>query len=404
MFVREKMSDDADVRAISEGYLQILDRISYHTFERLSLQYLFYPSSFMLLKDPWFKGADIVQLFNTHNNYFSHTVLPLISRRRPIVWRFSDMWAITGHCAHALMCERWKTGCGLCPNLSVYPELRWDFTALLWRIKKSVYQRSALNVVTPSKWLADLARQSPLLDGFPVHRIPNGIDTAIFHPIDKQQAREQLGIDRSKHVILFSSHLIMNSLKGGALLEEALTRVGSQVNRDQLLLLVVGHGAADWQTREDFPVQRIGHVTNDQEMARVYSAADVFVLPSLAENFPNAVLESMACGTPAVTFDVGGCPELVRHMETGYLARYKDAIDLANGIETVLRDSELRRRMAGRALEIVRVEYALPLEARRFRGLYEDIVRSRTASQTNTGPDAMTEPHEQTKFRPPKSS
>jgi len=104
-------------------------RSAYHLFERLSLQYLFYPSSFLLLYDKWFRESDVIQLFNTHDNYFAHTALPFISRKKPVVWRLSDMWAMTGHCTHALDCERWMSGCGSCPYLSGYPALRWDTTA-----------------------------------------------------------------------------------------------------------------------------------------------------------------------------------------------------------------------------------------------------------------------------------
>src|SRR6266403_283557 len=144
MLVSRKTTHDKDIREISQSVLRVLDRSAYHLFERLSLQYLFYPSSFLLLYDKWFRESDVIQLFNTHDNYFAHTALPFISRKKPVVWRLSDMWAMTGHCTHALDCERWMSGCGSCPYLSGYPALRWDTTAFLWRAKKSVYARSRI--------------------------------------------------------------------------------------------------------------------------------------------------------------------------------------------------------------------------------------------------------------------
>src|SRR6185436_13361484 len=126
------------------------------------------------------------------------TALPLLSRSRPIVWRLSDMWALTGHCTHSFSCERWKTGCGSCPILSDYPALKWDTTSLLWKIKRSVYSRSNINIIAPSKWIAGIAKESPLLGRFPIHRIPNGVDTSIFRPVEKSDARQRIGVDLNK--------------------------------------------------------------------------------------------------------------------------------------------------------------------------------------------------------------
>jgi Glycosyltransferase len=380
MLVHRKSTRDDDVQLISSPNVRYFDLASYHTFERLSLQYLFYPSSFLLVNHPWFKEADVIQIFNTHENYFAHTALPLISRRRPTVWRLSDMWSLTGHCTHSLDCERWMTGCGSCPLLSDYPALRWDTTAMLWKLKKWVYARSHLDIVAPSKWIADLARRSPLLGNFPVHHIPNGIDTTVFAPQDQSEARRTLGIDESRKVILFSSHQILNRQKGGDLMVDALGRLALSYDREKILLLVVGKGAEEWKVDVPFAVMRMGHVSEDKTMAAVYSAADIFVLPTLADTFPNAVLESMSCGTPPITFAVGGCPELVRHMETGYLAQYKDPVDLAKGMSLLLDDDELRSRLRQRGLEVVQSEYQRDLEAKRFKSLYEDIYNERAAA------------------------
>lgn len=377
MLVHRKSTDDDDVRPISSNNVRFFDLASYHTFERLSLQYLFYPSSFLLVNHEWFKDADVIQLFNTHENYFAHTALPLISRRRPVVWRLSDMWSLTGHCTHSLGCERWLTGCGSCPLLSDYPALRWDTTAMLWKIKRWVYARSLVNIVAPSKWIEAIARRSPLLGNFPVHHIPNGVDTTVFTPKDQSEARRSLGIDEAKKVILFSSHQILNRQKGGDLMIEALQRLALATDREKVLLLVVGRGAEEWKVDVPFAVKRMGHVFDDNTMAAVYSAADIFVLPTLADTFPNAVLESMSCGTAPITFDVGGCPELVRHMETGYLARYQDAEDLAQGMSLLLDDDALRMRLRQRSLEVVAQEYPRELEAKRFKALYEELYQER---------------------------
>jgi glycosyltransferase involved in cell wall biosynthesis len=374
MLVSDKATNDEDVREISKSLVRVLDRAAYHVLERLDLQYLFYPSSFYLRYDQWFRESDIIQLFNTHNNYFSHTALPFLSRRKPIVWRLSDMWAMTGHCAHSLDCERWLSGCGACPYLSEYPALRRDTTAFLWRTKQRIYAKTNLHIVAPSEWMAGVARRSPLLKNCDVHHIPNGTDISVFSPIEKSLARQQIGIETKKTVILFSSHLMNLALKGKGFVEQAINSLAAGPLRDQVMLLVVGRQATDWR---DSPMEtvRLEHIDDDRALAAVYSAADIFILPTLADTSPNSVLESMACGTPAVTFDVGGCPDLVQHMETGYLARYKDTGDFINGLVMLINDTALRERLGRAAVALVRHKFRSEQEGRRFKSLYEDIIR-----------------------------
>jgi len=377
ILVGRKSGDEEDIDLVSRRQFRILDDLSKRFFDnQLSLQYVLYPSSFHLARHKWFKEADIVQLYVTHGGYFSHTALPFLSRRRPIVWRLSDMWPMTGHCAHSFDCERWKTGCGECPIISDYPRLQRDTTHALWRIKNWSYSRSELTFVAPSKWIAGLAEQSPLINRFPIHFIPTGVDTETFRPVAREAAREVLGIDPSKRVLLFSAQYIQDRNKGGTVLQEALERLAAS-GVTELMLLVVGGGAHGWDAGSPFEVKRLGYVYAEKMMAAVYSAADVFVLPTLAETFPNGVLESMACGTPPVTFDVGGCPEAVRHLETGYVARYREAGDLAAGIKLLLEDQELRTRLSVRDREVIEAEYTMGLQARRFKHLYEEILEKR---------------------------
>ncbi len=382
MMVGWKVTDDPDVRRVwPGGAWRIIDRISGEIADQIGLQYLCLPSSYRLPRHPWVKEADILQLYNTHGGYLSHTVLPRLAAGRPIVWRLSDMWAFTGHCAYSYECDRWKIGCGSCPILEEYPPLRRDTTALLWKVKKRVYSRCDLTVVAPSRWMASVVPQSPLLGQFPLHVIPNGLDTEVFRPLPKPVAREVLGLKPDARVILFMDHTEEAPRKGSVYLREALNRI-SETSHVDPVLLVMGTSGGGWLDQVQFSLRCVGVVTNDLFMSTVYSAADVFVLPTLADNSPNGVLESMACGTPAVAFNVGGVPELVRHMETGYLAVYQDPVDLARGIDLLLTDGELRERMGRRCREVVESEYSMDLQARRFEELYQDIIRKRRMDQS----------------------
>jgi glycosyltransferase involved in cell wall biosynthesis len=374
MLVGLKVTSDNDVLPVTqEGINAAADRFFSRALGRLSLQYLFFPSSFRLLAHQWFKEADVVQLYNTHGNYFSHTVLPLMSRRRPVVWRLSDMWPMTGHCAYSFDCERWRTGCGNCPILSDPPELYRDTTATLWKLKRWLYSHSALTIVAPSNWIAKMASESPLLGRFATHVIPNGLDTTVFAPVPKDEARKTLQISPCERVILFSADSLVDRRKGGAYLQAAIKGL-TDTEKNITLLMVGKHGMTP-----DMPAsvrtRIVGSIDDDRALARIYSAADVFVLPTLAENLPNGALESMACGTPPVVFDVGGCRDAVRHMETGYLAKYKDVDDLTRGIRLILNDDELRNRLSKRSREVATSEYGIELQAQRFLALYQQVIQ-----------------------------
>jgi glycosyltransferase involved in cell wall biosynthesis len=367
MLVGRRSTRDRDVRLLKRSIAwRALDRASGELLDLLDLQYVFYPSSFGVASDPWFKDSDVVQLYNTHGSYFSHTALPYLSRRRPVVWRLSDMWSFTGHVAYSYDCDRWRDGCGSCPYLSEYPALSRDTTALLWRWKNAVYRRSRLTIVAPSRWIERLASESPLLSRFPVVRIPNGIDLERFKPVDRAEARARLGIPSDGPVVLFSAPDVSDRRKGGAVLNEALERLDGVPFR----LLVAGANETPPFPR---PFWSLTHLVDEDEIALSYAAADVFVLPTLAENLPNAALESVAAGTPCVSFDVGGVPDVVRHMETGYLAKLGDAEALAEGIRTLLADDELRLRMGEACRGVAEAQFSAELEASRFSELYDDV-------------------------------
>jgi glycosyltransferase involved in cell wall biosynthesis len=353
-----------------------MDWVARRTTDALSLQYLFLPSSWRLLKHPWFLAADVVQLYNTHGGYFSHSVLGVASRRKPFVWRLSDMWPLTGHCCYSYECDRWMTGCGACPLLRDDPALKTDRTALLWRTKQRIYARANVTLVAPSQWIAGLAKQSPLVGHWPVTVIPNGLDLTVFRPINRVAAREVLGLPQDEHFVLFSSVETQAYRKGGTFVAEAVNALKGKT-RKPFRLLVVGHCAREWERAVSIPVIAIDMVKDDYLLAALYSAADLFIHPALADNLPNGVLESLACGTPVVAFDVGGVGEAVRPMETGYLARYKDAGDLAEGIKRLLDDLDLRRRLSAKCREVADAEYDMALQTQRFEELYAAVIHGR---------------------------
>jgi len=348
--------------------------------KRTGLQYLWQPWKKQFLRHRFTQQAEVINLHNIHSGFFSHTILPKLSQIRPLVWTLHDLWSLTGHCGFPYLheCERWKTGCGHCPALSDHPAIAIDTTAMLWKIKSQMYQRSALTLVTPSEWIADIVRQSPLLQRFEIHCIPHGLDTKIFKPAPKAAARQSLGLPVDARIVLFSAFDLFQERKGGVYLFEALQRLVDEGRKD-LLLLTMGSDRVDLGDKYKFPVHHVGLLQDEKAMALCYSAADLYAGPSLAESFGLVYMEAMACATPVIAFDCTAVPEVVRHLETGYLARTKDGDDLAHGLRLLLDDNRLREKLSRQSRELVEREYTLKLQAERYIELYQEVIAKRAA-------------------------
>jgi glycosyltransferase involved in cell wall biosynthesis len=315
---------------------------------------------------------DIVHLHWITGGFLN--VASLRRLRRPLVWTLHDMWAFTGGCHYDEGCGRYAGGCGRCPVLG--SRSASDLSSAGWRRKQRRYLELPLNIVTPSRWLGGLAAASPLLGRYPVEVIPNPIDTNVFRPIDKAEARQALRIEPGRHVILFGAlRATSETRKGYRHLESALR--GLAASRPELKPLAVVFGADRPARPPDLGVECLfaGTLMDDTALARLYSAADVLVAPSTQENLSNAVLESLACGTPVAAFDIGGMPDMIEHRRNGYLARPLDAEDLGHGISWILEDDARRRILSERARNKVLEEFESSRIARRYLELYEQSVK-----------------------------
>ena len=204
---------------------KICDRLVRKSESWSGLQYLIQPLKNRFLHHPFVRNADAIHLHNLHGSFFSFTILPKLARFAPLVWTLHDTWALTGHCSYNYDCERWRTGCGQCPNLREYPGILIDTTSLLWRKKYQSYRQSEITVVAPSRWLSDMARQSPLFEGREIHCIPYGINLDEFSPGGQLEARDALEIPRDAQVIMvvvFDDQIAGASRKGSRFFKEAL--------------------------------------------------------------------------------------------------------------------------------------------------------------------------------------
>jgi glycosyltransferase involved in cell wall biosynthesis len=343
---------------------------------RLGLNDLHGLGAFGIARHPLFRAADVVHVQGLHGGYFNFLALPRLARAKPLVYTLHDMWPLTGHCAYSYGCDRWRRGCGACPHLDAPPPVTRDATRLEWQLKDWTYRRSRLTVVAVSQWMAGLAGAG-MLGRFPVRVIPNGVDTEVYRPLDREHCRALLGVPRGTRILLWlSSWTDPRSpdgfRKGGDLLLKALEGLPAGLKRELLLLVVGGQGETVGETA-GVRVLNLGFVASDRLKALAYAAADVFVHPTRADNAPLTLLESLACGTPCVSFRVGGVPEIVRPGETGALAEPEDAEGLGERIVMLLEDAGLRGRLGEQARAVAVAEYSLELHLKRHLDLYHQL-------------------------------
>jgi len=289
--------------------------------------------------------------------------------RKPVVWTLHDMWAFCG-AEHYTEDYRWYEGYQA-RNRPAH-ERGFDLNRWTWQRKRRHWRRP-INIVTPSRWLAECVRKSALMQAWPVTVIPNPIDTERWRPLEQALAREQLGLPHGVPLLLFGAMGGgKDPRKGFDLLHAALQHLRELV--PQVQLVVFGQLRPKDAPELGFPIHYTGHLHDDLSLRVLYSAADVFLLPSRQDISSNTGEEALACGTPVVAFNVCGLPDIVVHQETGYLARAFDVEDFAHGIAWVLEDLPRRRQLAENARRKACNEFAYPVVAARYKALYQEIM------------------------------
>lgn len=321
------------------------------------------------------KRPDIIHAHNLHGGFFDLRMLPWLSQQVTVILTLHDAWLLSGHCAHSFACEKWKTGCGGCPDLTIYPAIRRDATAYNWRRKREIYARSRLYVATPSRWLMQKVERSMLAPAVVEARVlPNGVDLNTFHPADRQAIRARLGIPQETKVLLTTGVLIRQNIwKDYQTLREAIIKVAECLEGQELLLVALG---------EDAPPERIGqaHIQfipfqeDAVDVAHYYQAADIYVHAARADTFPIGVLEALACGTPVVATAVGGIPEQIEEGRTGFLVPAGDVAGLTTRIIQLLSNYRLKQDMGIWALSIARQRYSLDRQVDGYLNWYHELV------------------------------
>ena len=315
-------------------------------------------------------NPDVINLHWINGGYLK--IETIAKFNKPIVWTLHDMWAFTGGCHYNGECMNYINSCGTCPQLHSNKEK--DLSRWIWQRKAKAWENLNLTIVTPSHWLAKCAASSSLLKDTRIEVIPNGLDTKQYKPIEKSLARSILGFPQNKQLILFGAmSATSDPRKGFNLLQSALQKLSQSGWGEQVELVVFGSSQPKNPTELGLKSHYLGRLNDDISLSLVYAAADVFIAPSVQDNLPNTVMESLACGTPCVAFDIGGMPDMIDHQQNGYLSKPFDIDDLARGIAWVLEDEERLQKLGVNGREKVEQNFTVEIQANSYMSLYNEL-------------------------------
>ena len=379
MLVQSKKSDDYSVtgpqtkrqKAFSK-IRPIIDSVPVRFYKQRK-KIIFSPA---IIQDNIFKkiqdiDPDIVHLHWIVGGFIRIETLAKINK--PIIWTLHDMWAFSGGCHYDEECGKYINSCGHCPLLNLNKQK--DLSYKIWKRKKKAWKNLDLTVVTPSSWLGECAKKSSLFCKTRIEVIPNGIDLNRFKPIDKNIARDILCLPKDKKLILFGAlSALSDERKGFPLLREALKYFSSKENKD-IELVIFGSSKPRNEEGLGFKINYLGRLNDEISLALVYSSADVMIAPSIQDNLPNTIMESISCGTPVVAFNIGGIHDMIEHQKNGYLAKPFDTTDLAYGIKWVVEDNSKWKKLSENAREKVINEFDIVKVAKRYEDLYKNILK-----------------------------
>jgi glycosyltransferase involved in cell wall biosynthesis len=381
MLVQTKKSDDYTVIPVygSSKIGKVFSLIR-PTLDQIPLN--FYKNRIKTPFSPaWLPFSKVIEKINEINPDVVHLhwiagsmikIEDLAKINKPIIWTLHDNWAFTGGCHIKWSCERYTNSCGACPVLGSNKE--YDLSKKGWIRKNKVFKKINMVIVSPSKWLYDCSKKSSLLKDKMHKVIPNPIDVDLFKPVDKSISRKIWNLSQDKKLIAFGAVSATSDInKGFKELSEALYKIADKKNIE---LVVFGSSEPKNPPDFGFKTHYLGHLHDDISLTILYNAVDVVVVPSLQENLSNTIMESLACGTPVVAFNVGGNSDMIEHLKNGYLAKPFDIDDLRNGIEWVLNTPNYNE-LCKNAREKVLREFDSMIIAKKYIELYEEVLENK---------------------------
>ena len=382
MLVREKQTDRLSVIGLNKNWWKvwqfIWERILIWKENRFKKHNLFAVDIANTGTDitvlPEFQAADIIHLHWINQGMLSlNDIRKILLSGKPVVWTMHDMWPCTGICHHARECDKFHQECHHCPYIYKGGGKK-DLSNQVFKKKKEIYQLAPVTFVTCSRWLKERAGQSALLKGHTIVDIPNPISTGLFKPQNALAARNKMELPTDKKLILFGSVKVTDKRKGIDYFIESCKLLAEKYPemKEELGVVVYGKNSEYLKPLIPFQVYALDYISNEKDLVNIYNAVDLYVTPSLEENLPTTIMEAMACGVPCVGFNVGGIPEMIDHLHNGYVAEYRSAEDLANGIIWTLSESEYQS-LSEEACRKAVSNYSESIVAKKYIDIYNKI-------------------------------
>lgn len=337
-----------------------------------------------VINHPDVQAADVIHLHWINHSFLNPAHLAELAQlNKPVVWTFHDSNAFTGGCHVRYTCDHYQRQCGYCPLLKKTDAN--DASHKIWLQKQEAYQQLYFNIIAPSSWMLNSVLLSSLMQDKPALQVPNTLETEVFKPADKIEAKKQLGLPTGKFIFLTGFMPSRKDLhKGTSYLLESLDLLKERlgVKSDQIELVVFGNRNAKNVPDFGFKTSFLGTINDDAKLAQCYAAADAFLIPSLEDNLPYTVMESLACGTPVVAFTTGGIPDMVQHEQNGYMAEYKSAQSFADGMEWAIHYPD-QVALQSRARQTVMDKFAEPVIAQKHINLYHQLLKKAVPGGVN---------------------
>lgn len=299
---------------------------------KISMQSVVYPFGELIAESEEFKETDIVHYHLIFNYFMSLYSFKKLTEMKPTVWTLHDPWALTGHCVYPVDCKGWLTGCKKCPYLDRYSPLKEDNASSIWNIKKEIYKDLDIDIVVASQWMYDMVKRSPLTKHFErVHLIPFGIDLDLFkRKENRDEIRKRLGISKENFVIMFRQ---AQEWKGVSEIKQMLEKLNS---KKSVTILTVGETGMLNELKDKYQIIENEWVNDNNLMVELYSASDLFLMPSVAEAFGLMAVEAMACSLPVIVFEGTSLPSVTFSPKCGIALKRGDTDSFINTVERLI--------------------------------------------------------------------
>ncbi|MCJ8210717.1 glycosyltransferase [Mucilaginibacter sp. RS28] len=330
-----------------------------------------------VIHHPDVQNADIIHLHWVNHSFLNPAHLAELAKlNKPIVWTFHDSNAFTGGCHVRYTCDHYQHQCGYCPLLK-HPD-EHDQSNKIWHQKKQAYDGLNFSIIAPSSWMLSSVLMSSLMKDKAIKQVPNTLNTSVFTPLKQAEARAALNIPADKFIFLSGFMPSRKDLhKGTEYLMESLNMLKERrgVKADDIELVIFGNRTNDPLPVFPFKTTFLGTIGNEEKLAQCYAAADAFLIPSLEDNLPYTVMESLACGTPVIAFTTGGIPDMVQHKHNGYLATYRSSESFTKGMEWVLDYSD-KEQLRQQARQTVMDNFSEQVIAQKHIKLYQQALKT----------------------------